>query len=196
MAPPRPLHCTGAQGPSGAAGQPQNGIPDSHPESLLALPRVALRFVLAEREARCTKPKIQSIPMCIRDVLRVPVHRPGREASCSKPKIQSIPSCIADVLNMPVHSKAVRMGPAARWRKPMLPLWTAAGERGVRGHVRKVARQMLRTAPRTPPPHPLLRHVGALFIDGAPLRQPTRLLSTESSSPSASRRLLRGGAWR
>ena len=25
------------------------------------------------------------------------------------------------------------------------PLWTAAGERGVRGHVRKVARQMLRT---------------------------------------------------
>ena len=49
---------------------------------------------------------------------------------------------------------------------------------------------------RMPPPHPLLRHVGALFIDGAPLRLPTRLLSTESSPPSALRRLLRGGAWR
>ena len=38
------------------------------------------------------------------------------------PKIQSIPSCIADVLSMPVHSKAARMGPATRCRKPMPPL--------------------------------------------------------------------------
>ena len=51
-------------------------------------------------------------------------------------------------------------------------------------------------APRIPPPHLLLRHVGALFLEGAPLRHPTRLLSTESAPPSPPRRLLRGGAWR
>ena len=73
-------------------------------------------------------------------------------------------------------------------------------KRGGRTATPKIQRavnfQMAYGAPRTPPPHPLLRHVGALFIDGAPLRLPTRLLSTESSLPSASRRLLRGGAWR
>ena len=41
-------------------------------------------------------------------------------------------------------------------------------------------------APRIPPPHLLLRHVGALFRDGAPLRHLSRLLSTESSPPFTS----------
>ena len=151
MAPPRPLHCTGAQGPSGAAGQPppksngpstfkwpmvlpdfplltlsfaisalslstglrsasplvcsvrshrplqlhagccatghgcddplqhgaaatiqpQNGIPDSHPESLLALPPAALRG----RQAR-----VEHRP----DILyRVPCGRPREKEACA-----------------------------------------------------------------------------------------------------------------
>ncbi len=41
-------------------------------------------------------------------------------------------------------------------------------------------------APKIPPPHLLLRHMGALFRGGATLRHSTRLLSTESSPPFTS----------
>ena len=42
-------------------------------------------------------------------------------------------------------SQAARMAPATRGTKPLPPLWTAAGGRGVHEHVRKVASHMLRT---------------------------------------------------
>ena len=82
--------------------------------------------------------------MCIRDVLRVPVHRPGREASCSKPNIasraalrmSSICRCIPKLFGWARQHGA---------ESQCSPLWTATGERGVRRHVRKMARQILRT---------------------------------------------------
>ena len=184
MAPPRPLHCTGSQGPSGAAGQtPQksNGPSTSMwpmvlPESPLLTFSFAMWALSFSKGLRSATPLVCSVrsqrPLHLHagfyaaghggdeplqhgaaaaiqpqngipdphperqgvqsqrskasqgayEISSVRRYTPGREARCSKPKIQSIPSCIADVLSMPVHSKAARMGPATRCRKQMPPL--------------------------------------------------------------------------
>ena len=149
MAPPRPLHCTGAQGPSGAAGQTprKSNEPSTSmwPMVLPESPLLTFSFALWALSFETALRSATSLVCSVRS------HR---------------------LLHL--HAR----------------LYDRGG-RGLHEHVRKLARQSRRTAPRIPPPHLLLRHVGALFRDGAPLRHLTRLLSTESSPPSPPRTLVR-----